>query len=177
MATRLRRRKPRRLPDRGTPEAQARKRELVGAGDPALAEYPLGVLLARGLISPAQHDAGRHYAYLAGRVLGRTRPYRPDAGSGGAELGDGALAAVEDRWRAAVAALLTAGRRAKDAVDNVALFERMPPRLLRREPRVGDALEHAALAAGLDALAAWRGGRRAIRAECDPAAALAQAAE
>ena len=147
MPVRIRRkRKPPAGPDCGTPEAQARKRELVGDGDPALAGYP---------ITQDQHDAGRHYAYLAGRVLGRTRPYRPDSGSGGStELGEGALEAVEDRWREAAAALLAAGRRAKDAVDNAALFERLPV-----------AAELGALTAGLDALALWRRGRRPLFAE------------
>ncbi len=156
MPVRIRRkRKPPAGPDCGTPEAQARKRELVGDGDPALAGYPLGVLLARRVITQDQHDAGRHYAYLAGRVLGRTRPYRPDSGSGGStELGEGALEAVEDRWREAAAALLAAGRRAKDAVDNAALFERLPV-----------AAELGALTAGLDALALWRRGRRPLFAE------------
>ena len=82
--------------DLGTPEARAHKLALVGSADPALAEYPLGVLLARGILTPEQHDAGCHYAYLAGRVLGRTKPYRADLGGGGGEaLTEGALAAVE----------------------------------------------------------------------------------
>jgi hypothetical protein len=159
---RRRRRGTKRTPeiDLGTPEARAHKVALVGPADPALAEYPLGVLLARGILTPEQHDAGCHYAYLAGRVLGRTKPYRADLGGGGGEeLGEGALAAVERRWHEAVRALLDAGRRAKDAVDNVAIFERLPGWLVRSQPRLGDDRERLALVHGLEALAAWRRGR------------------
>ena len=159
---RRRRRGTKRTPeaDLGTPEARAHKLALVGSADPALAEYPLGVLLARGILTPEQHDAGCHYAYLAGRVLGRTKPYRADLGGGGGEaLTEGALAAVERRWHDAVRALLDAGRRAKDAVDNAAMFERVPGWLLRQQPRLGDDIDRRALLSGLDALAAWRAGR------------------
>ena len=157
-----RRRRKKSLPviDRGTPEQQARRQALIGSAAPHLAEYPLGVLLARGLISAEQHDAGCHYAYLAGRVLGRTKPYRADAaGSGGAELTEAALASVERRWLQAVRMLFDAGRRAKDAVDNVAIFERLPGWLAREQPRPGDAAEQQALVAGLESLARWRAGQ------------------
>jgi hypothetical protein len=58
--------------DGGTPELQARRSALVGAGDPALAEYPLGIMLARGLISPEEHEAGCYYAALYARAVART---------------------------------------------------------------------------------------------------------
>ena len=51
-------------PDRGTPECQARRLALVGSVGDQRAEYPLGVLLARGAITQDQHDA----AYAAKRT-------------------------------------------------------------------------------------------------------------
>lgn len=157
-----RRRRKKRPPaiDRGTPEQQARRRALIGAAAAHLAEYPLGVLLARGLVTAEQHDAGCHYAYLAGRVLGRTKPYRAEAaGGGGAELTEAARASIERRWLEAVRLLLGAGRRAKDAVDNAAIFERLPGWLAREQPRPNDTAEQQALVAGLDVLARWRAGQ------------------
>ena len=59
--------------DRGTPELQAHRERLAAGGDPALTEYPLGLLLARGLVSREQHEAGCYYAFLYGRSIGRTQ--------------------------------------------------------------------------------------------------------
>jgi len=56
--------------DQGTPELQARRAVLVGGSDPALSEHPLGIMLARGLITPEQHEAGCYYAGLYGRAVG-----------------------------------------------------------------------------------------------------------
>src|SRR5262245_51644238 len=58
--------------DPGTPELQARRAALAGASDPALAEYPLGIMLARGLISAEEHEAGCYYAMLYAKAVGRT---------------------------------------------------------------------------------------------------------
>ncbi len=57
--------------DRGTPEIQARRAALAGGSDPALAEHPLGLMLARALISPEQYEAGCHYAALYARAVAR----------------------------------------------------------------------------------------------------------
>lgn len=160
--TRQRRRlgqKPRSRIDRGTPEAQARRKELVGNGDPALGAYPLGILFCRGIITAPQHDAGCHYAYLCGRVLGRTKPVSLAERPAPAEISDRALADISLRWREAVAVLFSVGRRSKDAVDNVAVYERIPGWLWRDRPRDGDAREAAALVDGLSALVAWRNGK------------------
>ena len=59
--------------DRGTPELRAHRERLAAGGDPALSEYPLGLLLARGLVSREQHEAGCYYAFLYGRSIGRTQ--------------------------------------------------------------------------------------------------------
>ncbi len=59
--------------DRGTAELQAHRARLAAGGDPALTDYPLGLLLARGLVSREQHEAGCYYAFLYGRTIGRTQ--------------------------------------------------------------------------------------------------------
>jgi hypothetical protein len=59
--------------DRGTPELQAHRARLAAGGNPTLTEYPLGLLLARGLVSREQHEAGCYYAFLYGRAVGRTQ--------------------------------------------------------------------------------------------------------
>ena len=153
-------------PDLGTPEAQRKRLELVGEAPPELAEYPLGVLLARGTIARDEHDAGCHYAYLRGKALGNTTVFgmfRLLFPSGGGRALDGDVqATVEARWRAAAAALLAAGRPAKDAVDNAAIYLRLPRWLKPTvgdggggpRPRPGDRGERQALVSGLRALAA-----------------------
>jgi hypothetical protein len=59
--------------DKGTPELQARRVRLAAGGDPALTEYPLGLMLARRLATDEQHEAGCYYAFLYGRTIGRTQ--------------------------------------------------------------------------------------------------------
>ncbi len=157
--------------DLGTPELQARRARLVGTGgDPALAEYPLGVMLARGLIDRVQHEAGCRYGFLYGRVVGRTQ-------LSCAAIYDRLAAAVQaDRpvaneeaerrnqaeYRAGKNLLLAAGRRVCDATENLVVFGRMA-RFLDADSRRGaaarrgDAAELAAVCAGLDALVACYG--------------------
>ena len=117
-------------PDRGTPEAQRKRRELVGSGNPSLAAYPLGVLLARGQISQAQHDAGCRYAWLRGRALGSTTTrgmFKLIFPSGPIpDTTQAVQASVEYRWREASEALLQVSRLAKEAVDHVAVYQRLP---------------------------------------------------
>lgn len=152
-------RKARNRKDLGTPEARTHRRALIGDADPTLAGYQLGILLARGVITHQQHDAGCHYAYLCGRVLGRTKPVSLAESVGGAELSDAAMEDITHRWRQAVTVLFVAGRRSKDAVDNAAAYERLPGWTLRHRPRGSDAADAAALVDGLESLVSWRLGR------------------
>jgi len=157
--------------DLGTPELQAHRNLLVGEGDPALAEYPLGILLARGLIGREQHEAGCRYGYLYGRVLGRTHLScaaiydRLAAETGGARAADDddqRERRQQDQFRLGKNRLLAAGRRVCDATENLVVFGRVP-RFLdtagRRGAgaRRGDATELAAVLAGLDTLVACYG--------------------
>lgn len=162
--------------DLGTPEQQARRALLAASGDPALAEYPLGLMLARGLIGREQHEAGCRYGFLYGRVIGKgelscagiydrlaadVRPDRPMA-SEESEARDQAL------FRLGKNQLLAAGRRVCDATENIVVFGRAA-RFLdlhgRRgaAARRGDSAELASVLAGLDALVACYGSGAARR--------------
>jgi hypothetical protein len=173
--------------DLGTPELQARRALMIQAGDPALSEYPLGIMLARGLIGREQHEAGCYYGFLYGRVIGKgavscagiydrlaaeVRPSRPMA-SEESEARDQAL------FRLGKNQLLAAGRRICDATENIVVFGRMA-RFFditgRRGAagRRGDAAELAAVLAGLDALVACygRGAARRGRMEAHRAPSM-----
>jgi hypothetical protein len=171
--------------DLGTPEMQARRALLVHGGDASLSEYPLGLMLARGLIGREQHEAGCRYGYLYGRVIGKG-----ELSCAGlydrlaAEMRPGGPAPSEEQeardqmlFRLGKNRLLAAGRRVCDAMENLVVFGR-GARFLdvdgRRgaAARRGDAAELAAVIAGLDALVACygRGAARRGRMEthCAP---------
>jgi hypothetical protein len=173
--------------DLGTPEQQARRALLAASGDPALSEYPLGLMLARGLIGREQHEAGCRYGFLYGRVIGKgqvscagiydrlaadMRPDRPMA-SEESEARDQVL------FRLGKNQLLAAGRRVCDATENIVVFGRLA-RFLdihgRRgaAARRGDTAELAAVLAGLDALVACysRGAARRGRMETHKAPSM-----
>jgi hypothetical protein len=177
--------------DQGTPELRARRAALAGGGDPALTESPLGLMLARGLVTPQQHEAGCYYAFLYRRTIGRTqiasdRVYaRIAAGAGGepggGPLSEGAQVRMEGLFRLGKNRLLAASRRICDATENLAVFAR-PPRFLDtggRRPasaRRADATELEAVLDGLDILAACygRSAGRIGRMDAHKAPSLAQ---
>ena len=140
-------RKPVEGPDRGTPEQQLRRFQLVGEANPTLASYPLGVLLAKSLITQDQHNIGLDYARHYRVVSGKDR--RP---SGLAEVPEEVLIEMQARFDQMSHALKRVGRRSKDAVDNVAVFERFPGWLFRRTIRQSDAVNLRAINRGLYAL-------------------------
>ena len=155
--------------DQGTPELRAHRAALAGGADPALTEHPLGLMLARGLVTPQQHEAGFYYAYLYRRAVGRTqiasdRVYAQLAAGagGGRELEEETLARLESLFRLGKNRLLAAGRRVCDATENLVVFAR-PPRFLdtaSRRPlsaRRADGHELEAVKAGLDVLVACYG--------------------
>jgi hypothetical protein len=171
--------------DQGTPELQARRERLVGSGDPAAAESPLGLMLARGLIDREQHDSARTYASLYRQTVGRTHltcdpQYRQllgEAGRVSGERGEPEQAALEGRFRQGKNRLLAAGRRVCEATENLAVFG-VPPRFLDPErpshARRHDALDLEAVLCGLATLAACygSGARRAGRLELHRAPSL-----
>lgn len=158
--------------DTGTPEMQARRIALVGShGDLALAEYPLGVLLARKLITQQEHDAGRYFAYLYGRVVGRTSAKVPGGQTGWGD--EGATAAQERLLKEAQIILGRCGLMARYEVTRICIDEQLPawfqnadrlpsmsdPGLLRRHRikqwHVGGR-GYRKCCEGLEALALWR---------------------
>jgi hypothetical protein len=177
--------------DRGTPELQAHRARLAAGRDPALAEYPLGVMLARGIVSREQHEAGCYYAFLYGRAIGRTQvncSYLFGALAAGYadrhDLTEEDLAQIESLFRRGKNHLLAAGRRICDATENLAVFGRMP-RFLdtgRRRPKSAwraDQAELAAVCLGLDVLVACygRAAGRLGRMDLHKSPSLTQAAE
>jgi hypothetical protein len=108
--------------DRGTPEMQQRRATMTG--DQALSpDYPLSVLLGRGLINQVQHDAGMRFARLYwtlfGKPFGRSQDYQQPRG---AELDAVAELRCRAEYEAAVAALQDLG--AVSLVTDVAVFLR-----------------------------------------------------
>jgi hypothetical protein len=172
--------------DTGTPELQARRASLVGGGDPALAEHPLGVMLARGLISAEEHEAGCYYALLYARAVARTHLssayvyQRMLAESGrAAMLDEKGQEHVEKLFRQGKNRLLAAGRRVSEATENLAVFGRharfLDSRRTAELRRGADFTEFQAVLEGLAVLAACYGraaGRRG-RMETYRAASLA----
>jgi hypothetical protein len=160
--------------DRGTPELQAIRHKLAAGADPAMAENPLGLLLARGLINAEQHRAGSRYERLyrqavARREISLGRIYRrlgeaTGRSTGGAaqDRDDASLAEARRQYLAAKANLLQAGLAAARAVEALVVFDEWPEALLvafRQEGCGNDNLSRTALRKimlvrdGLDALA------------------------
>jgi len=154
--------------DQGTPEQQARRRTLAAGKDPALTEHPLGLMLARGLISVEQHEAGSYYAMLYGRAVARTdlsvaALYRRLLREGGCgkQIDEEDLVRIQALYRLGKNRLLAAGRRISVATENIAVFGR-PARFLSRSAsrnlkRGADFAELEAVLEGLSVLVACYG--------------------
>lgn len=113
--------------DRGTPEMQQLR--AATTGDPALSpDYPLSVLLGRGLISPLQHDAGMRFARLYwalfGKPFGRAQDYQQprDIRDTGGGLGAAAELRSRTEYETALAALADLG--AVGLITDLAVFLR-----------------------------------------------------
>jgi hypothetical protein len=154
--------------DQGTPEQQVRRQAIAGGGDPALTEHPLGIMLARDLISPEQYEAGCQYAMLYYQTVAPTSVsvaahYRRmlAEGGGGAEIGEESLERLQALFRLGKNRLLAAGRRVSTATENIAVFGR-PARFLSRSAsmklqRGADFAELQAVLDGLSVLVACYG--------------------
>lgn len=105
--------------DRGTDELTAKRLLLTAGNDPALSCYPLGVLLARKVITQDQHNAGVAYAGLFWRARGKPFPKAINMGgiSGHGEP-EGDLARLHN------AARQFSSRKLRDIVESVAVYER-----------------------------------------------------
>ena len=150
--------------DPGTPEIQMRRNYLARGADPASAESPLGLMLARDLVSADQHWAGCRYGMLYRLSVGRTqvtlnRLY--DALSGGSgetrAVDADSLVEARERFLTAKRHLLSAGRPVAAAVENLAVFHHWPEFLTRvtaanDNMRTSERRELDLVCRGLDAL-------------------------
>jgi len=108
--------------DEGTPEVQLRRMILTGTTNDQRASYPLGILLAHKVIDQQQHNDALHYAHTLQMATGRWQHHEGGRAGG---YGEGSVPAHQE-WQKLAKRLLSLGRRYKDAMDNVAVFERLP---------------------------------------------------
>ncbi len=142
-----------------TAEQRAKRQALVGTGAAEhLAEYPLGVLFARGLIDSDQLDAGCRYARLFRLALGGEslaavnltgKVFDPPG-----EQDEAWLAARSRDYHTARCLLSRQGRRVRELVENVTVYQRLPAWVYRcRPPSAGDIKALDRLTSGLSDLA------------------------
>jgi hypothetical protein len=124
--------------DHGTPELRAKRMLLVGGGDPAFAEHPMGILHQRGYLSNdheqsyRMYSAGMEFGILWGRVFkppfaqSMLAQFQP--GDTGVSYEDDDHAKAEARFRSASAFLKE--RAVYDALVNAVVYRRVNPRTL-----------------------------------------------
>jgi hypothetical protein len=112
--------------DTGTDELKARRIALVEAGAPELSSYPLGVLMARKVITLDMHNAGEAYARGYARFSGRYKDCGLEPDGAGGEPDPETVEAEREKHLKACAALSSISRRAKSCVDDVAVFRKLP---------------------------------------------------
>jgi hypothetical protein len=109
-----------------TPEFEAKRRALAGGGNWKLCSDPLGVLLARKLITRGQYDAGGDYARLYRQRNGNPHPKSislEGGGGGGRQRSERADVSIRQEYRSAKRALLRCGRATANTVEAIAVFE------------------------------------------------------
>ncbi len=132
----------RKRPDRGTGEVQLLRAWYAGPGDPALASYPVGILLANAVLTNNQHKALCRYAWLHWAVFGR-----PSIAAVGWEFKDPEKPHERDReeeerkLEAIHKIFRTADRRVRAGLDNLTIYERAPRWMRPVNPRPADCAE------------------------------------
>ena len=129
-------------PDRGTPEQIKKRALLVKGGDINMASCPLDVYLERGMLDQDQHNAAWRYAFLYGKLVGRTsvRSRLVDIQDWVLDdTADDLQARYEHAYRSAVALLSV---KDKSVVDRVSVFHDpvVSARWTRDMPRLQRAL-------------------------------------
>lgn len=119
--------------DVGTPETIAHRVAIAGPGNETLAHYPLGVALARGIITQELHDAGLRYrrSYLLacdGVAVPRKSPLVQFLPSSARGVADAALVEATGHLRRCRDAMriLPARHRIIAALDDLCVFDRWP---------------------------------------------------
>jgi hypothetical protein len=169
--------------DTGTPELQRQRILLAGAADAPLAEDPLALMVARGLPQPTQAQAGRYYAALYRRAVGRPHlstdahyqrlAMNAPATAVGEE--DAGVAEARRLYRLGKERLLQAGRLVAEATEDLVVFGARPGILMtvsvagrnaekRSRSIVPAVARYRAILTGLEALAAGYGFRDSHRA-------------
>ena len=148
--------KERKAIDRGTDQLKAVKKWFAQDADPALAEYPLGIMFAAGTIGDHQRQVGHEYAWLHAVVHGRpswgAMAYeRLDRGRN-EDWGSKWLQAQESRLKAVYGVLKPYPARLKMVLDNTIVYERKPRWMLPVIPRVSDVREADLFMEGLSIL-------------------------
>jgi hypothetical protein len=160
------------LIDPGTPELQRHRALRADGADPFLAEDPLTLMKAKGMIQPSQAEAGRYYAWLYRKTvrwphLSTNAHYEQLAMNAApmlVETDEDFLALAHRLYLRGKRRLLREGPAAAQATENVAVFAQWPSFLEPRgpgrqaataDPAQGrrDARQRAAVVLGLDALA------------------------
>ncbi len=158
--------------DKGTERIQREQQWYAEAKNPALAAYPLGIMLANEVISHQQHEAGCYYAYVYGRVFGRTSIVHHMAvllKERGAAIGDAdderALQILEDHYREGSTAIESCprGRRMMELIENAVVYQRIPRWLMPVAPRPSDFTDAKLTIQALQCLVdVYRDGKKAL---------------
>ena len=139
--------------DSGTTEALMLRQWWVGTGNPALASYPLGILLANGAITEAQHGAACEYAWLTSAVFGRHSLAAVSwEGLAHGRVVERDSEQEERRLRQTHVKLAREPRRCRATLDNLAIYERIPRWMRPVNPRAGDVADAAYFIAAVEAL-------------------------
>lgn len=180
-----RRGRPRKHPlqiDTGTPELQRHRILLAGAAEAPLAEDPLALMVARGLLQPTQAQAGRYYAALYRRAVGRPhlstnahyQRLAMNAPATAFDEEDAGVAEARRLYRMGKQKLLQAGRLVAEATEDLVVFGVRPGILIaasatggnagkRSRPAVPADARYRAILTGLETLAAGYGFRDSHR--------------
>jgi hypothetical protein len=122
------------LIDPGTPELQRHRALRANGADPSLAEDPLALMAARGLIQASQAQAGRYYAWLYRRAvrwphLSTNAHYEQlamNAAPALVETDEDFLALAHRLYLRGKRRLLREGSLVAQATENVAVFDQWP---------------------------------------------------
>jgi hypothetical protein len=169
--------------DTGTPELQRHRSLLAGAADASLAEDALALMVARGLVRSNQAQAGRYYAALYRRAVGRPhlstnahyRRLAMNAPATSFEDDDAGAAEARRLYRLGKEKLMEVGRKAAEATEDLVIFGMRPGFLETASSRRGNGeqcriemtpadTQYRAILAGLEALAAGYGFSETSRA-------------
>lgn len=136
---------------------QAKRHAVAGDSRDARSGYPLGVLALRGMVTAQQHDAGLLYAARHAVAWGlRTPRSHLECFVASAGGGDGNnVAATREKLDEAVKAINSS--RALSAIENIAVYERLPRFMdidhrRTKGARQADERDRQALVYGLDVL-------------------------